>query len=182
MSTSTDARVTIDLGGMWRYRPDPDAVGKPEGWYRPTTDHTSWGEMRIPTNWYLTEVGDYFGVMWFATCFTPPEGMEGRHLTLRFNAVDYAADVWLNGEYLGNHLGYFLPFEFDVLKSSQVDFYCRCSKPGFMKKLLTLGIEEIENMESDGNNILTCHYCNEKYTLDKKDFFKLKEEIKAKQN
>ena len=28
--------------------------------------------------------------------------------------MDYAADVWLNGQYLGFHEGYFEPFNFDV--------------------------------------------------------------------
>jgi beta-mannosidase len=35
-------------------------------------------------------------------------------LTLRFGGVYYAARVWLNGFYLGDHDGYFSAFEFDV--------------------------------------------------------------------
>jgi beta-mannosidase len=35
-------------------------------------------------------------------------------LTLRFGGVYYAARVWLNGVYLGDHEGYFSAFEFDV--------------------------------------------------------------------
>ena len=35
-------------------------------------------------------------------------------LSLRFEGVYYAARVWLNGIYLGEHEGYFSAFEFDV--------------------------------------------------------------------
>ena len=35
-------------------------------------------------------------------------------LSLRFEGVYYAARVWLNGVYLGEHEGYFSAFEFDV--------------------------------------------------------------------
>ncbi len=35
-------------------------------------------------------------------------------LSLRFGGVYYAARVWLNGVYLGDHEGYFSAFEFDV--------------------------------------------------------------------
>ena len=83
-------------------------------WYAPTFDRSDWRTMKIPNNWYLTEVGDYDGTVWFQTSFTPPLSMRGKRLTLRFSAVDYIAHVWLNGEYLGEHLGYFAPFEFDV--------------------------------------------------------------------
>ena len=114
MGNENKARTTIDLGGTWKYKLDPNDEGVEQKWYVPDLDRSAWGEMDIPTNWYLTEVGDYFGVAWFATAFSVPQEMEGQHLTLRFRAVDYEADVWLNGEYLGSHLGYFAPFEFDV--------------------------------------------------------------------
>jgi hypothetical protein len=70
--------------------------------------------MRLPTNWYLTEVGDFFGTIWFRREFRVPAELRGQRLFLRFGAVDYLADVWLNGTYLGSHEGMFNPFEFDV--------------------------------------------------------------------
>jgi beta-mannosidase len=35
--------------------------------------------------------------------------------------VDYIADVWLNGKFLGSHEGMFNPFEFDVTCSLKMD-------------------------------------------------------------
>ncbi len=75
-----------------------------------------------------------------------------------------------------------LPFEFELVKSSQVDFFCRCSKDNFMGKLKTLGLDEIQDMKKSGDNELVCHFCNEKYTIEDEDFDKLVEELQAKQN
>ncbi|ROL61166.1 Hsp33 family molecular chaperone HslO [Bacteroidetes/Chlorobi group bacterium ChocPot_Mid] len=75
-----------------------------------------------------------------------------------------------------------LPFEFDLLSSTPVDFYCRCSKENFMSKLLTLESKEIQEMVDSGHNELVCQYCNTKYHLDTQDFQKLLEETKAKRN
>jgi len=110
----TQSRVTLDLSGSWQYKVDARDVGREQAWYSSTTDRSGWSEMQIPNNWYLTEVGDYDGAVWFATSFTLPENMRGKRVFLRFAAVDYIADVWLNDAYLGQHEGFFLPFEFDI--------------------------------------------------------------------
>ncbi|MFA6571388.1 MAG: Hsp33 family molecular chaperone HslO, partial [Bacteroidota bacterium] len=60
--------------------------------------------------------------------------------------------------------------EFTVIKTTPVDFFCRCTKTGFMNKLLTLGPDEIKGMKSDGNREIVCHFCNKKYHLEDKDF------------
>ena len=52
--------------------------------------------------------------MWFRTTFLVPADFEGQRVFVRFGAVDYFADVWLNGRHLGSHEGMFNPFEFDV--------------------------------------------------------------------
>lgn len=52
--------------------------------------------------------------------FTP----EARHcsrVTLCFDGVDYSCEVYLNGQWLGNHEGTWTPFRFDVTKHLQMD-------------------------------------------------------------
>ncbi|MFB3879721.1 MAG: glycoside hydrolase family 2 protein [Armatimonadota bacterium] len=108
------SRAVIPLNGVWRYQKDPERTGESRRLFAPETGRGDWGEMTIPANWYKTEVGDYHGVIWFAREFELPKEMKGRQLMLRFGAVDYIADVWLNGEYLGRHEGFFAPFTFGV--------------------------------------------------------------------
>lgn len=50
---------------------------------------------------------------WYKNEFEVASGGH-QHAVLRFNGVDYFADVWLNGHYLGAHEGYNTPFAFEV--------------------------------------------------------------------
>jgi hypothetical protein len=109
-----ECRARHSLDGAWRYMLEGEEPGEPLGYTRRDHDDGAWREMELPTNWYLTEVGDVFGTIWFRKAFRVPEALRARRLFLRFGAVDYLADVWLNGTYLGHHEGMFNPFEFDV--------------------------------------------------------------------
>ncbi|MGA2297302.1 MAG: Hsp33 family molecular chaperone HslO [FCB group bacterium] len=79
-------------------------------------------------------------------------------------------------------LSHVLPFEFNIIKNTRVDYFCRCSKDNFMDKLIAFGIEEILKMQHDGHNELVCQYCNKKYTLTDIDFGKMIASLKAKNN
>ena len=57
----------------------------------------------------------YHGVAWYWREFVAPTNPhpQGRYL-LRFWAVDYRADVWLNGQSVGGHESGETPFTLDV--------------------------------------------------------------------
>lgn len=75
-----------------------------------------------------------------------------------------------------------LPFEYELMDSTQVDFCCRCSKDKFINSLVTFPHKMIVEMEKNGENELVCQYCNKHYHLDKQDFEKLKSITLAKSN
>ena len=75
-----------------------------------------------------------------------------------------------------------LPFDYDVINSTKVDFFCRCSKERFMGKLKTIGYDEIEDMKRLNQKDLICQYCSAHYELEEDDFDKLLSEIKADMN
>ena len=83
---------------------------------------------------------------------------------------------------LSHVLKHFIPFDFNVSKTSRVDFFCRCSKGNFISKLYTLHVEEIESMHKDYHNELVCQYCNAHYYLTEIDFIKIINDLKAKSN
>lgn len=109
-----EGRERLSLDGTWSYRLEDGEPGEVLGYHRRDLDTSSWSAMELPTNWYLTDVGDFFGTIWFRRAFEVPETFGGERLFLRFGAVDYLADIWLNDTYLGSHEGMFNPFEFDV--------------------------------------------------------------------
>lgn len=109
-----EGRAKSSLNGTWKYALDSDAAGESLGFPEPGFDDGQWPQIALPTNWYLTEIGDFFGTVWFRRSFTVPREFDGQRVFLRFAAVDYFADVWLNGHYLGAHEGMFNSFEFDI--------------------------------------------------------------------
>lgn len=60
---------------------------------------------------YKVEVSDY---MVYETNFVLPADFNGGRILLHFGAVDQIAIVWVNGKKIGEHMGGYLPFYFDV--------------------------------------------------------------------
>lgn len=61
---------------------------------------------------------------WYRNEFKAPRTPAGRRLTLTFQGINYAAEVWLNGQSLGNIKGAFIRGVFDVtdvLKAGQTN-------------------------------------------------------------
>ncbi len=97
------------LAGEWRAHDanDPDFVG----W---RGSDRAWRSLRVPANWYSAG-WDHQGALWYRTEFSLPQSRDaGRLATLEFDGVDYFADVWLNGQKLARHEGYFQRFAVDI--------------------------------------------------------------------
>jgi len=106
-------RELFNLSGFWEIRFDPENAGGARGWEagfpggRPIAVPASWNEQ-------FAELRDYLGAAWYQTRFELPGKIESHKNFLRFGSVNYLADVWLNGVWLGRHEGGHLPFEFEV--------------------------------------------------------------------
>jgi beta-mannosidase len=100
----------LSLNGSWRYRQTGGEIGD---YPAPTLDVTGWPTMTLPQNWYLAGL-NYHGVIWFRRTFEADEIWRGSAIQLHFEGVDYFADVWLNGQHLGRHEGYFQSFAFPI--------------------------------------------------------------------
>lgn len=102
------------LNGQWDFAFDRDKVGKKEKWYR-TLPATHRIEVPFAYQSKLSgiECLDAVDVVWYQRRITVPADMTARRL-LHFGAVDYIADVWLDGQYLGGHEGGYTPFVFDI--------------------------------------------------------------------
>jgi beta-glucuronidase len=71
--------------------------------------------MTLPGAWNsaVPELRYYDGLIWFQRHFQVDKRPDGRAF-LRFEAVNYKASVYLNGQHVGDHEGGFTPFSFDV--------------------------------------------------------------------
>lgn len=55
--------------------------------------------------------------LWYEREFTVPKKWKGRNLLLHFGAVDWHAEVYVNGVLVGEHKGGYDPFSFDITSS-----------------------------------------------------------------
>ncbi len=105
----------------WRFRKDPDDVGRKESWYAPDHGEEEWAPIGIGDYWDSFGI-KYTGFAWYRRTFTLPEQPpRGTKVELAFDAVDEMAWVWLNGELAGEYFeygpaGWTEPFFFDVSK------------------------------------------------------------------
>ena len=113
---SQESRQYIPLSGEWKFKQGDLQTAN---LYEKKVDDSQWSTINVPANWYL-EGRDISGIVWYKKHFTVPLSAKDKHLSLNFGGVDYTADVWLNGAYIGFHEGYFQPFVFDVTK--HIDF------------------------------------------------------------
>jgi beta-glucuronidase len=106
-------RQFIELSGFWEFRFDPENKGLNQEW---TQGFENSRPIAVPASWndQFEDGRDYLGPAWYQVSFHLPWGYNQKRLFLRFNSVNYLAQVWLNGEMIGSHEGGHLPFEFDI--------------------------------------------------------------------
>ena len=105
-------------GDGWLLATDPTNVGREEKWFETPRPEAK------PTNvpWIIQDAfPGYHGVAWYWREFDASSNPhpDGRYL-LRFWAVDYRAEVWLNGTRVGEHEGGETPFVLDVTDAIRV--------------------------------------------------------------
>ena len=103
---------TISLDGEWRFVTDP--TGK-----LTISDFAASRDVRlarVPSSWQaqFADLRDYAGVAWYWRTAVVEKLAADQAALLRFGAVDYLAEVYVNGQKVGSHEGGYLPFEFDV--------------------------------------------------------------------
>ena len=122
-------RKALSLNGTWKFKTDPENLGdfqeprsygdSPDDWRRVTRyfdteyDDGGWDTINVPACWQV-EGYPYNGIAWYRTTFDYQPDGENNVVRLSFDGVDYFADVWLNGYYLGSHEGFFNHFSFDA--------------------------------------------------------------------
>jgi beta-galactosidase/beta-glucuronidase len=112
-----------NLNGRWQYAITHEAAPRPESFSK---------EIIVPfaIESLLSGVQGALSPeerLWYRRFFDAPSPKRGQRLLLHFGAVDWEAEVWLNGASLGVHRGGYDPFSFDV-----TDFL----KPGGRQELV----------------------------------------------
>lgn len=109
----------LSLNGAWDFAPDPDDHGREERWERP--GGARWPDrIVVPFPWEAPASGvsrHWLPVAWYRRVVERPSGWAGERTILHVGAAHYACQVWLNGRWIGEHSGGYLPFSFDITDS-----------------------------------------------------------------
>jgi len=131
--TNVEARQSIRLDGAWKIIVDPFETGYYDYRYRPSEngyfknrqmtkpgdlieyDFDNSPELQVPGDWntQADKLWFYENTIWYKKSFYY-ESTNPQRLFLYFGAVNYEATVYLNGEFVGKHVGGFTPFNFEV--------------------------------------------------------------------
>ena len=119
----SESRSVLDLSGIWDFRLD-NGAGFAEKWYeKPLPDAL---KMPVPASYNDlkedVDFRDHCGYVFYQKRFSFPKNLfKHQRIVLRCEAVTHFARVYLNGIEIGNHLGGFLPFEFEIGKELRTD-------------------------------------------------------------
>ena len=131
--TNTEGRKTTSLNGQWQVIVDPYESGFYNYRYQPSDngyfknakpknkselieyDFDKSGTLKVPGDWNTQsdQLFFYEGTVWYKKSFDYQRKPNTR-VFVYFGAANYFADVYLNGEKLGQHEGGFTPFNFEI--------------------------------------------------------------------
>jgi len=135
-----ESRKNISLNGKWNYIIDPYETGYYDYRYQPHDRNPNpWDGFFLdkqpanksqlveysfdlsPTLWVPGDWNSqddrllyYEGTIWYRRKFDLPAIEPSSQIFIWFGAVNYEADVYLNGKKLGKHIGGFTPFQYEV--------------------------------------------------------------------
>ncbi len=105
-----------DLGGTWDFAYDDANVGIDQGW--PSRADVFDREIIVPfpPESRASGIGDpsFHPYVWYRRTFDVSPGDRTGRLLLHFGAVDYRAQVWVNGQIMAMHEGGHTPFSTDI--------------------------------------------------------------------
>jgi beta-galactosidase len=124
LSAQAQQRVNLVqalFNSNWQYVKDPDTnirdilfkkTGLQVDWEKVSLPHTTNIEPVVKVN------QQWQGNSYYRKFFILSPSDANRHLTIRLDAAMNDADIYLNGKFLLNHKGGYLPFEIDINKAA----------------------------------------------------------------
>ena len=108
-------RAAASLDGEWSFVRDPGA--------RLDVSQLPPGEPIVVPGCWEAQVDGPYGIVtaWYRRSFVVPDGWRGSRVVIRFGAVMYTCDVYVNGQLAGSHEGGYTPFEFEVSPFLRID-------------------------------------------------------------
>lgn len=113
----------LNLNGPWAYATDRGESGEARGLARADAAAAYTETIIVPfcRESQLSGIGDtdFCDCVWYRKTVQLPEGWQegGRRTLLHIGACDYKTDVWVNGRHIGEHIGGYVSFSFDITEA-----------------------------------------------------------------
>jgi beta-galactosidase/beta-glucuronidase len=103
-----------NLNGLWDYAVRPKGNDRPEKFD---------GQILVPypvesaLSGVMKRIDNVAERLWYRRTFTVPTDWSGKNVLLHFGAVNWDSTVWVNGKKLGEHLGGYDGFDFNITEA-----------------------------------------------------------------
>ncbi|UNK19578.1 beta-galactosidase subunit alpha [Paenibacillus sp. N3/727] len=124
------------LNGMWKFHYAEEPEAAPEAFYQEDFDVSDWEDIPVPGHWQLQGYGSpHYTDLYYPFPVDPPhvpnenptgsyvrefelpDYWKGQKISIKFDGVDSAFHLWLNGSFIGYSQGSRLTSEFDLTPS-----------------------------------------------------------------
>jgi beta-galactosidase len=126
-----DLRLRLIWNEEWKFKrqlspgsgTEPEFVEAEKSVY----DDSSWARIWLPHTWDATPdnpfvtSGHFHGVGWYRKRFEAPKAWRNRRVLTHFNGAFQVADVWVNDRHIGQHVGGYTSFGFDITDAIEPD-------------------------------------------------------------
>ncbi len=108
-------RATMNFNREWKFQ-----LGDVTGADAARFDDSKWDDENLPHSFsmpYFAADRFYVGYGWYRKYFNVPKAWSGKRINLEFDGVFQVAEVFVNGERIGEHKGGYTGFNFDITDS-----------------------------------------------------------------
>ena len=113
-AVATSGRTKTQLSDTWKFMASNTLTGAEAVGY----DDSSWASVSVPHTWDTVTGVTRYTNSWYRTHFTLPGTSAGNSVYIYFEGVFQIADVYLNGQSLGQHRGGYTRFIFDATNAA----------------------------------------------------------------
>lgn len=104
------------LDGLWSFAIDHEDKGLTGCWWKQALPNSE--KIAVPASYndQLVEpaIKNFVGNAWYQKTVKKPMGWNQQRTVLRFDSLTHKGMVWVDDEYMGEHIGGYTPFELDI--------------------------------------------------------------------
>lgn len=115
------SREVVNFSSGWRFH-----KGDVSNAFVPEFNDSNWDKINLPHTWNINDLFDYRnykdtidvtemiyrGIGWYRKVFTADSVWKDKHIRIEFLGANQVAEIWLNGNYVGKHVGGYTGFHF----------------------------------------------------------------------